>query len=132
MDRHTRDIIYTIALGVRQWTENEAEEWNQDLCGWCAIASAKLHTELIKAGFDSEIHMSENRGGCHVFIVYDDHVIDVTATQFNFEEQVLILHKKEAEGRSEWFETAKTYRNVKHLRKEQVKDGWPTEQIAYI
>lgn len=132
MDRHTRDIIYTIALGVRQWAENKADEWNQDLTGWCAIASARLHTEMVKAGFIGELHMSSNRCGAHVFVVFEDHVIDVTATQFDFtNEPIFIRHHREAEGISKWFITAETYRDAKTLRKAQVKDGWPQEQIVY-
>jgi hypothetical protein len=126
--------VHEIALEVRSWCENEADKARREdnLVGYCAIASAELHKRLMKVGIQSEIHMHNGDFLSHVFLTVEDHVVDVTATQFSeFRyHPVVIIHCKEAQ-QYEFFETDETFVDVMSLRKYQAKYKWPANQIAY-
>lgn len=99
--------------------------------GWCAIASAKLWKSLDAVGIKTEIHLAQDIIGCHVFLVIEDHVVDVTATQFSeFENnKLVIMHVKEAEAY--WFyQSADVFETADDLRANQIRTGWPRDQIA--
>jgi len=125
-----------IALGTRTWVEAKAfrSDYNaEDLNGWCAIASAELHKRLTQEGIDTSIHMWINGyGECHCFCVVDDHVVDVTATQFKeFKEQtVVIMHTKEAEA-LEMYRGVEVFNSGAALRRFQKRERWPSNQIAF-
>ena len=125
--------VHEIALEVRSWCENEAEKSDRpdSLMGYCAIASAELFRRLERANIFAEIHMQSNHCGSHVYLVVDDHVVDVTATQFGeFRYQpVVIIHYKEAEQHY-FYESQEIFGTPKDLRKFQAKTGWPNNQIA--
>ena len=131
----TLDLVRSVATNVRYWAEAQAaRENNTDLCGWCARASAHLFRELKKFGINSEIHLWEEFGTrfAHVFLVVEDHVVDVTATQFpQFKNtDVVILHEAEAKA-YEFYKTFRTFRNDVELRKHQLKEKWPKHQVAF-
>lgn len=128
--------VHEIALRVRAWAEESAEKRGGDddgrLTGWCAIASAELHTRLQRANIPAEIHLSNVGISCHVYVVVDDHVVDVTASQFPAfkNETVLIKHQRELE--KHWFySNSEIFNSAKALRKNQIKVGWVKHQIAY-
>lgn len=132
------DMAVAIAADTRLWAEDYAAErrgeYDLDLCGLCAIASAELYRKLKVAGITSEIHMwAEENGDSHVFIVVDDHVIDVTATQFRefSNEPVVVMHKREAEA-FPFYRTDHVYHSDKTLVRSQRKQGWPASQIAKL
>lgn len=84
--------IKKTALRVRKNLERLAEEfmpedWCEDtLCGACCVGSYGLMLELRRKGIKVK--------GCiapgHCFVKYKDKVIDVTATQFGYDDKVLI------------------------------------------
>lgn len=125
-------FVKAIAYEVREWAEGKVEP-SSDLCGMCAIASAELHRRLKKHGIESELHLydDEENYSCHVFVVVDDHVVDVTASQFwEFEhERVVILPKKEAEAYY-FYNTAKIFNEPITLKKWQKKTHWPSDQMV--
>lgn len=126
------DNIVAIARRVRKWTEEKAAKRNnKDLNGWCAIASAQLLRELKNAGIDAEIHVFESHMYCHAYVVVDDYVVDVTATQFKpFKNRpVVILHHKEAE-QHEFYNSTQVFYYPSKLRDYQLKNGWPKDQVA--
>ena len=131
MNESLRGRVLPIAERVRKWTEAKAEKANynpHNLCGWCAISAAQLFRELKRAHIDAELHYVSG----HCFVVVDDHVVDVTATQFGpFNHvKILILHVKEAE--QHWYyQTAKVFKYPTELREHQLKERWPNKQIAY-
>jgi PDZ domain-containing secreted protein len=125
--------VVRIATEVRQWIEARDKRMDypsHDMNGWCAIASAELHRRLAAEGIYSVLFMSEG-AGAHVFIVVDDHVVDITATQFReFEDtKIVVLHTKEAE-QYDFYETSQMFETPQKLRKYQVRNHWPGEQIA--
>ena len=125
--------VHEIALEVRSWCEKEADKAGRTdtLVGYCAIASAELFRRLEKAGIFSEIHMHNSFRVSHVYLLIDDHVVDVTATQFSeFRYQpVVIIHYKEAEQHS-FYHSDEIFGTAKDLRKFQTDAGWPNNQIA--
>jgi hypothetical protein len=128
----TLDRAKAIAYDVRNWAQERAERAKyhaNDLMGWCAIASAELHKRLKVNGIASEIHVHIGDIG-HVFLVVEDHVLDVTATQFGLSE-VFLMHHKKAEAQYCFYTTVQTFTSAEQLRKQQLKDRWPASQLAY-
>jgi hypothetical protein len=136
MNRMLHDTVAAIANGTRTWVEAKAfrSDYNpDDLQGWCAIASAELQRRLNIEGIEAKIHMwVSSWQECHCFVVVEDHVIDVTATQFKeFRNQpVLIMHIKEAEV-YEMYSTSEVFSTASELRRYQKRERWPSNQIAY-
>lgn len=130
----TNKKIKKIAEGVREWAVEKAvaASYNPDnLCGWCAIASAELFTRLAAAGIDAEIHINNN----HTFVIADDNVVDVTATQFEaFDDTpVVIMHTKEVDEDIHWYYTGtKIFRSVEKLHAYQVSTKWPKHQRVLL
>ncbi len=67
---------------------------SNSLEGFCILASRKLRNELLLEGIDSSTHMSKD----HQYLVIDDHVVDITATQFPAfrNSPVVVLHLNDA------------------------------------
>jgi hypothetical protein len=134
MSNHTLEYAKSLARDVRDWAENLAydETLKNDLLGWCAIASAELSRRLTQHGIDSEIHISENENGSHAFILVDDYVVDVTATQFTeFSHQpIVVLHHREAEI-YDFYQSKYIFESADDFRLWQKKTKWPASQIAF-
>lgn len=100
------EVITTITEGVREWAEEYADanpdHCYDDLCGLCAIASTKLCYELRENGYDAIIGVSSlGWFTYHAFVIVDDHIVDITATQFDLP-SVVIKPIKEAEKEPHW------------------------------
>jgi hypothetical protein len=134
MNANLQAIVVAIATDVRYWAEGRASSPYSKLDGWCARASAELFKQLKEEDIDASIHVwNENTGEiAHVFVVVDDHVVDVTATQFpEFEDKpVVILHQREAEA-YEFYQTKHVFHSVQELLKYQKKSRWPASQMAF-
>jgi len=133
MDTALQSKVAAIAKRVRIWTTDRAKKANynpRDLTGWCAISAAYLFRELQKEGIKSAIHVKDYYN-CHCFVVVDDHVVDVTATQFaEFRNKpIVIMHIKEAEAYS-FYTTEKVFKLPDELRAHQLRTKWPKRQIA--
>ena len=134
MDQYTHSNVAMVATQVRYWTEARGAVDRPYLNGWCAIAAGRLFNELAKLEIKCEIHAwVADSGEAHVYVVVDDHIVDVTATQF-FEfrnEPVVIMHQREAE-QYEFYQTVSVFHSVEDLRKWQKKGRWPKAQLAYV
>jgi hypothetical protein len=133
VDQTIQSYVSLVATQVRYWAEGKAQGKSRELDGWCAIASAHLFNELKKLGIECEIHAWVHKSGeAHVYVVVDDHVIDVTATQFREfrNTPVVMMHQREAE-QHEFYQTVSVFHSVEDLRKWQQKGRWPKHQIAY-
>lgn len=128
--------VKAIAGRVRKWTEAVAKgnHGEHTLCGYCAISAAEMFRQLSKSGFKPKIHAwRENSGMSHVYVVLDDHVVDVTATQFDELARVksFIAHQKEAE-RWKWYQSGFIFNDVQELINWQERSGWPSYQTARL
>jgi hypothetical protein len=131
------DLIRSLAESVRYWAEGRAigTEGEDDLTGWCAIASAELWRQLDREGIAAEIHCwvcPEDKESAHVYVVVDDHVVCVTATQFSKMRNipVYIEHVKEA-ARWDWFQGELVFKTPEELIRYQKKVRWTVSQIAW-
>jgi hypothetical protein len=131
--------VVSFARAVRSWAEERADSAeipSTDLCGWCAIASAQLFRVFERNGIRSEILMWEEipggRGNCHVFLTVGNHIVDITATQFDefYDQPVLIMHYTQA-CKHNFYRDTKRFATADALRKHQVDSGWPPYQTAY-
>lgn len=126
--------VMLLANKVRTWAEKYAakNDFSDDLTGMCAIASAKLSRALTDAGIAHEIHLF-NDWGCHVFLVVDDHVLDVTATQFFEFKNIKIVFRPLRMIDIEkcyYYKSSKKFSSAKELRAHQIKTSWPIHQRA--
>lgn len=85
MDERVMERVQKAAARVRQWAEDNAARvtvFPSDLTGLCAISSMRLYTNLRRARLHhhADIKLGYNRQHC--FVLVDDWVVDVTATQF--------------------------------------------------
>lgn len=136
MNSYTFGLVQKIAQDTRYWAEqraqkNSAPSCGEGLAGWCAIAAAELHKRLTAEGIESAIHVQDD-SECHCYCVVEDHVVDVTATQFREyrEKDVLIIHVKEAET-NDYHAGQKVFNSAADLRRYQKRAGWPPSQTAY-
>jgi hypothetical protein len=128
--------VHSIAEEVRHWAEELARKRGHgadyDLNGFCAIASVELFKRLKKEEITAELRLASSWDGSHVYIVVEDYIVDVTATQFSEmrNRAVVIQHEKELEHL--WYYTAShVFVEPKKLRKSQIEWGWPQDQIAF-
>lgn len=128
--------LEAVAISVRHWAEAVACEarLRDDLTGLCAIASAELFDQLETIGLRPELHLwtcVQDGISSHVFVVLDDVVVDITATQFSKMRapKVYIAHKRIAE-RWEWYQSQEVFDTVRDLIRYQKKHRWPSNQIA--
>ena len=130
MDRYTFDIVTQCAQTVRNWAEDQSDDTL--LGGWCARCAAELWYLLDDAGIKAEIRMHVARNGSpHVFLVVEDHIVDVTATQFEpfRKHPILIIHERETSYR--YFEPTDFFANPKELLKSQKATNWHKDQMAF-
>lgn len=127
-----RRSVETIARHVRAWALDQAGVYERDLCGWCGICSAELWRRLTRAGVDSRIHLHNSDWESHVFLVVDDHIVDVTATQFTEFRQVPVVIIPEFEGKAySFYSTVEVFNTAEELRRHQLKTKWPKMQVAF-
>jgi len=135
MNRVLEKFLESTAIQVRSWAEDEEMREDRDrpdLNGYCARASGEFSRRLARKKVDHEIHMSVSDIGCHVYVVVDDYIYDVTATQFPEyrNQKVLIKHVREAEVN--WYHcSADIFKSADELRKCQQKRKWQKWQIAH-
>jgi hypothetical protein len=123
--------IIDVAKQCRKWVENHAKAIDicndPDLGGWCAIASAHLHDQLVERGFSSRIAYNSH----HCFVIVGGHIVDITATQFG--ERYKKIHVQPLNRkvvRPERWYIGRTFGSVKGLRNYMEREGWPPEQIS--
>lgn len=116
--------VLKIAKEVRDWAEAKADKWNfpSDLMGMCAIAAAELHVRLKRAGYASKIGYNSS----HCFVIYKDHVLDVTATQFGTYEKVFVA----ARGKYIFHKERRVFSDIRDLVRVQRQYHWPLKQRA--
>jgi hypothetical protein len=114
---------------IRLWAEEYASVngFPDDLCGMCAIASAKLWRSLAGGGIYGVIAHSRIE---HFFMVLDDYVIDITATQFGVVNPVTILPKSYA--KASYWRINKVLTNDRRMRQYQTRRQWCPDEIPNL
>jgi hypothetical protein len=139
MNSSSRETILSSARAVRAWAEdlacrNHKTEIHSLRC-YCAIASGLLSRVLWEKQIEHEICMA-TYSGSHVFIEVEDHILDVTATQFSEFSKTPILFMHMKEGEPYWFYYGREteihrFPSVKELIEYQRRTCWPPEQRAF-
>lgn len=128
MNEVTRQLTYLAALDVREWCEQKQKKaapytYHDNLAGMCALASGKLFESLKVLGIKAKIGVNYN----HVFLVVEDHIVDVTSTQFHRDEKIIILPQIVTEGYYYW-KANKTLSSLEELLVYQKQNYWPDHQ----
>ena len=121
--------IKTIARSVRKWAEKtygNSNYFTKSLSGLCAICSYRLFLKLKEKGISSEF--VNNYWSQHCFVLVDNYIVDVTATQFCYEKKmpkVLVKRLDKVNDREIW-SIGDRARDPNHIRK--ILKQWPKEQ----
>jgi hypothetical protein len=94
------DLELLINLARFTRTVFEKESRLEDLAGMCYDASCFLHTIAKAYGIETRI----GAGVGHYFVVYNNMIIDVTATQFGIKEKVVIIPIDKAKEVGRWWD----------------------------
>lgn len=127
----SKEQIVEIATRIREWAERSNRRrknpFSSDLCGMCAIAAAKLFTELKKAGINARLVANDD----HCFVQVRDMIVDVTATQFGKKPVLAVRrHILERESDKIWWRPTYRFDSTKDLRTHQKRSGWPAYQTV--
>lgn len=125
--KHLHKQILKIANTIRRSYERYGDT---DLSCKCAIVSTTVSKALAKASIDHMIAYAEDDGMCHVFIIVDHMLLDLTATQFSTVHDRIVFRKWKGTREYEWYwKPAMTFMTVDELIATQVREDWPREQI---
>jgi len=99
--------------------------------GYCGRASAMLQQELRHAGFNARIaYVCEDHSG-HAFVVVDNHLVDVTATQFGIFGRT-VIRKFPYNKYWFWRNPVQFFDTPKDWIEYQTSNGWTPWQIGTI
>jgi len=87
----------------------ERDQWPYNLGGLCFSASFFLHKLAENYGIKTEI----GHGIGHWFVLFEDKVVDITATQFGVKEKIAVLSIEEAEKCGGWWELQNKWSQTK-------------------
>jgi hypothetical protein len=97
--------IINLAKQTRSWALNIAEQsdrndpkgWDLNLTNMCVMCSAYLAYNLYKNGY-SDVEIVDS--GIHTFVMLENIVIDVTATQFGAFDDILVIRYEDIKDKS--------------------------------
>lgn len=108
--------------------------YDDRLGGMCAIASSHLWFLFQDAGFKPQIALSQNSwNGAHVFVILDNEMWDVTASQFGAKVPDIVCMPAEEAAKARWYwKPLKTFNTPAELRQDQIETGWPSDQTVPV
>lgn len=126
----TFEKIRKIAGEAREWAERKQRKYQfffrADLCGMCAKASGYLFELLRKEGIKAKLAINDQ----HCFILVDDFIVDITATQFG-RDKIYIIPLDEAEKQSyNHWRVKTTFENLDDIWSYQKAEGWAEHQMV--
>lgn len=128
------DLLTHIAEKVRNDAEHYAldNEMDSDLCGMCAIASVWLFQDLKKNGFKPILCISRNKNNTcgHVFVRVDGYDVDVTATQFDFQE--VEIHHTVKRPKLWYWKPYRKFKSTKGLVNYLQFSRWSSDQMPEL
>lgn len=91
----------------------------------CAKASGYLFEQLKAENIPAKLALTSN----HCFVIVENYIVDITATQFSREK---VMIKKIEEEDSYWWQQPKVFDSIEECVKYQVAEGWEIHQLAKI
>lgn len=98
---------------------------DDDLAGMCAIASGYLHHLFNQLGIESYLCVNHE----HCFVIANDHIVDITATQYGLK-PITIVEVNKA-NQEFWFVEQK-FKTPEGLLEYQFDAGWPFDQMVLV
>lgn len=96
-----------VAEWTRKWAEKACTDKEikmpNDLTGMCAICSYVIAHGLIRFNIPYKFVINYHACGSHVYIEVNKHIVDVTATQFDVNDKVIVKQIKKNENDYFWF-----------------------------
>lgn len=137
------NIIKQNAEESRIWAENNCspEELKKRLRGFCAIGASYLSNKLKEANIDNKIGLYYSTNSLsHCFVITDNYIIDITATQFNgniiYNRKNELLNPIEIRHKSEintkylkFWEISHIINSPEELIKKQIDDSWNKDTL---
>ena len=122
LDKNIIDVAslvrYSILDVIEQDPKMNLPSTEYDLMGWCGVASFILAEELEKIGVACSVWEGTYKDTSHAWNIVDNHILDITATQFGLEN----IHVVKA------YEKGCGYKPEKCIKKRDDFKGWPDEQ----
>lgn len=118
--------VLKVANQVRRWYDKG--DLTNSLDCKCAIVSASLSVALHRKGIKHRIHYAGD-GWCHVFVVVDGYLLDLTAKQFDDDLEPIVFRRLKKREREWYWKTTHTFANAKELVSFQHDMNWPKSQI---
>ena len=121
--------IRSCARAVRRWAKRSADrlEFQADLSGMCAIASARLMTLLQQQGLEASVRVWSTAGNGHCYVECAGYLVDVTSSQFG--RKPVEVHALNARPVERYWRGRHRFETVAELRKYMTRAGWPEEQM---
>ena len=118
------EVLFEVAQETRIWAENTFNG-TEELDCLCAICSYDIFKKLHKQGIDAWFVM--NKGSSHCYVLVDETIVDVTATQFGNFPKVMVRNKYQLGGKGMWSVGRKaiTDEKVRQFLKKWPKDQQP-------
>jgi hypothetical protein len=129
----TQDIK-EIAIQARAWAEDyqlkHPKHFPECLASLCAISSAYLSHKLTQNNIDNKIVVCDTDRVIHCFVICNDYIVDITATQFgNKFKAVEIKNIKDVNLKeTNFWETTYIFDTPNELLQYQKRNDWFKEQ----
>lgn len=133
----SKTSVSSLIKEARQWCEDYAVDspFSADLSCMCAIASSYLSNRFHQYGINHQIAIYDTPDFGHCFIIYDGHIIDITATQFDSSTkkfkpiEIVKLNTVDLEKFPFW-EPTHLFCNAEQLLTFQLESGWSQEHTV--
>jgi hypothetical protein len=124
--------IINIASTVRSWAEQRAarlgDSTPSELDCYCGIASTKMSLMLNEVHIGHRIALSQCSYGSHAFVLVNNYIVDVTATQFGEEDRIFVRHSRHPS--LNWYHRFnRTFKSARSFITTQIREHWPDDQI---
>lgn len=127
---NTLTLIKEAAKEARKWAERYQRkfknEFPEDLCGMCALATAKLCHELETRGLKPVAVVEDNSVEGHCFAEVEGFAVDVTATQFG--ECKLYIKPMAKRHRFVSDSVMRKCHSLEELKQVLIRQQWPKTQ----
>lgn len=85
LDKRIKQLALKTRIAFYPFIRKHRDAFELDFCCACAVCSYTL-TKVLKAeGFNAKFVIGEYVGLPHAFVVVDNHIVDITATQFGLD-----------------------------------------------
>ena len=108
------------------------EDTSFDLYCWCAICSFQIFKKIRNKSERAYFAVVDTDNGSHCFVLYKNKMIDITATQFNEKEAIIIADFSDIQRSKRWYwdkNHMEKFASVKSI--EKALEEWPEEQNPF-